>query len=244
MIFHFELHIIIISYTQMQNKRNSLWKNIGGQVKEILFPARCFICKRYGNLLCADCQTMFDISRGHRPDRNHKYLADVFAACSYENKYVQKMIRGLKYEPFLKELARPLAELIADHFKLAEQNFNFREFVIVPVPLAEKRLRWRGFNQADIIARELGHLLDVPAATNCLARIAETKNQADLGQVERLTNIKGAFACANNAPFKNKPVFIVDDVVTTGATINECARVLSRAGAAKVIGVAIARPEG
>ncbi|UMX48108.1 MAG: ComF family protein [Candidatus Nealsonbacteria bacterium DGGOD1a] len=225
----------------MQNKRNSLWKSIGGQAKEIFFPTRCFICKRYGDLLCADCQTLFDISRVHRPDRNHKYLADIFAACGYENKYVQKMIRGLKYEPFRKELACPLAELIAGHFKLAEQNFNLREFVIVPVPLAEKRLRWRGFNQADIIARELGRLLDAPVAGNCLARVLETKNQADLGQAERLTNIKEAFACANNAPFKNKPVLIVDDVITTGATINECARVLSRAGAAKVIGVAIAR---
>lgn len=220
-----------------------MWKTISGLAKEIFFPKRCFFCKKYGGLLCGDCRELLDVSPARRPDRNHKYLVDVFAACSYENKYVQKIIRGLKYEPFGKELARPLAGLIVDHCKLAEQNFDFSKSVIIPVPLAKKRLRWRGFNQAEIIARELGAAWKIPIAPNCLARIAETKNQADLGQAQRLKNIKGAFACADNAPFKGKSVLLVDDVVTTGATMNECARVLTKNGAQSVIGISIARTE-
>jgi competence protein ComFC len=214
-----------------------------GAAKELFFPRRCFFCKKYGELLCGDCQTLLDVSRRHRPDRNQKYLADIYAACSYENKYVQKLVRALKYKPFCKELSQPLAKLILGHFALSEINFDFGGWIIVPIPLAPKRLRWRGFNQAEAIARVLGRAWQIKVAANCLARIAETKNQADLGQAQRLENIKRVFACADNTPFEGKSVFLVDDVVTTGATMNECARVLSHKGATHIIGIAIARTD-
>jgi ComF family protein len=213
------------------------------RTKELFFPRRCFFCKKYGDLLCGNCQTLLDVTPVHRPDRNHKYLADIYSAGSYENKYIQKLIHALKYKPFHKGLSQPLAKLIANHFALAEINFDFGEYTIIPVPLASKRLRWRGFNQAEIIARELGKIWQISIATNCLARIAQTKNQAELGQVQRRENVKGAFACNDNGFIKNKSILLVDDVVTTGATMNECARILSKNNARKIIGICIARTE-
>jgi ComF family protein len=220
-----------------------MWKSIGGEIKEFFFPARCFFCKKYGCLLCDDCKSLMDISPAHRPDREKKYLADIWSACPYENKFVQKMIRSFKYEPLYHELAIPLAELVAGHFELAAQNFNMENFRIVPVPLAKKRLRWRGFNQAEAIANRLGHIWQLPVSSNCLSRGRETGVQAELTQYQRQKNIKGAFYCLGNAPFKGKSIFLVDDVVTTGATMNECAKILLKNGARQVIGISIARTE-
>lgn len=245
---HFKLQIACYNlcynnYIISGNKTNRNMQTAINIAKELFFPRRCFFCKKHGSLLCADCLALLDVSPNRRPDRSQKYLADICAPCSYENRRVKKLIRAFKYEPFCQELAIPLAGIVASHIAMSEQDFDFGKFSILPVPLAAKRLRWRGFNQAEIIARELGRIWKIPAAANCLARIAETKNQADLGQSQRFLNVKGAFTCTDNAPFKNKSVFLVDDVVTTGATMNECARVLLRKGAARIIGIAIARTE-
>ena len=220
-----------------------MWKSIIKFAEELFFPQQCFFCKKYGTMLCGDCQTLLDISPLHRPDRSQKYLSDIFTPCSYENNYAKKLIHGFKYEPFHKKLALPLAGLIAAHFKLAEQNCNIQEFIIVPVPLAPNRVRWRGFNQAETLASELAKIWQLNVETSCLKRTRETKAQAELSQNQRRENIKNAFTCEKPAPIKNKSIFLVDDVVTTGATMNECARVLSKNGAQKIIGISIARTE-
>ena len=218
-----------------------MWKTIASGAKELFFPKRCFFCKKYGALLCGDCQALFEVSAIHYPNREIKYLSDIYSACSYENKYAQKLIRQLKYEPFCKEFAAPLADLIADHFKLAEIKLDSQDSVIAPIPLANKRLRWRGFNQAEAIASELGKLWQIPVAKNCLLRIRETATQTDLDKSRRRENIKNAFICPDSAPIKNKIILLVDDVITTGATMEECARVLSRRNAKQVIGITLAR---
>jgi ComF family protein len=108
--------------------------------------------------------------------------------------------------------------------------------------LAKKRWRWRGFNQSEVIAKQLGIIWQLSVIC-CLARARETKNQAELTGAARQENIKGAFVCLDRSSIKNKLVFLVDDVVTTGATMNECARVLIKNGSRQVIGVAVARTE-
>jgi ComF family protein len=220
-----------------------MWKTAAATAKELLFPKRCFFCKEYDGLLCGDCQALLEINPAHRPDNSKKHLADIYAACSYENTRVKKLLHSFKYKPFNKELAAPLASLVAGHFSLSEKNPDFNDTVLVCVPLAPKRLRWRGFNQAQAIAKELADIWHIPIEPDCLARTRETKIQADLAQTERRENIKGAFICRNNTRIKNKSVLLVDDVVTTGATMEECARVLSKNGAAKIIGIAVARTE-
>ena len=112
---------------------------------------------------------------------------------------------------------------------------------IVPVPLHPTRLRERGFNQAQILARKLGDRLRLPVVAQLLQRRRPTLPQADLSRSERLRNMRGAFQILRRVPFKVPgTVLLVDDVYTTGATADACARVLRRAGATKVIVATVA----
>ncbi len=211
--------------------------------KELFFPKKCFFCQKYGNLLCADCQALIEIASIRRPDHSKKYLADIYSACSYENKYVKKLVHGLKYEPFCRELAMPLARIIAGHFSLAAPDFDFGDFSLAPAPLAKKRLRERGYNQSELIGQTLAKIWNIEIIAGALTKIRDTKPQVELDQAQRLQNLKDAFA-ANRDLVENKKILLLDDVATTGATLEGCARALRRAGAAEVIGVCAARAEG
>ena len=238
------LNFYYYNYIIPANKtNNNLWKNIASGIKELFFPKRCFFCKKYGSLLCDDCESLLDVHSIHRPDREKKFLYDIYSACSFENKFVKKMIHSLKYEPLCRDLGIPLSELITNHFSLCEQNFDRSNCLIIPVPLAKKRLRWRGFNQAEVIAKNLARQWQIPVENDCLTRAKDTYPQAELSQFQRQENIKGAFACTDNISFKNKIIYLVDDVVTTGATMDECARILMKNKALQVTGISIARTE-
>jgi ComF family protein len=111
--------------------------------------------------------------------------------------------------------------------------------VLVPMPLADGRLRERGFNQSQEIARHLARLSGIPLLPHACRRVRNTLPQATLPWKERAKNIRGAFVC--DADFNGRHVAIVDDVMTTGATLNELARNLKKAGAARVTGLIAAR---
>jgi len=216
-------------------------QKISGAAKELLFPRKCFFCSKYGDLICADCTALLDVSPVHRPDRGKKYLADIYSACSYENRRAQKIVHALKYDPFIRELAQPMAQIIAGHFALCGENP--KDCFLAAVPLAKKRFRERGFNQARALAEELAKIWQIPIAGRCLEKPRGTRRQAELSQSERRNNLRSAFVCPDTASVKNKNIVLIDDVVTTGVTMEECAKVLRRAGAAKVTGVCFARTE-
>jgi len=216
-------------------------QKIFGAAKELFFPRKCFFCSKYGDLICADCTALLDVSPVHRPDRGKKYLADIYSACSYENRRAQKIVHALKYDPFIRELAQPMAQIIAGHFALCGENP--KDCFLAAVPLAKKRFRERGFNQARALAEELAKIWQIPIAGRCLEKPRGTRRQAELSQSERRNNLRNAFVCPDTASVKNKNIVLIDDVVTTGVTMEECAKVLRRAGAAKVTGVCFARTE-
>lgn len=119
------------------------------------------------------------------------------------------------------------------------------ESVFVPVPLHKKKLRKRGYNQAELLAKGLGKRFGLPVV-DCLQRVKETKTQVGLSKEERASNSRNAFAF--NPAFQNnlrgiKQAFLVDDVVTSGATLRECAKVLKKAGVEKVWGLTLAHGE-
>ncbi|MDE2047224.1 MAG: ComF family protein [Betaproteobacteria bacterium] len=111
--------------------------------------------------------------------------------------------------------------------------------LILPVPLSAERLRARGYNQAWELARALAQQLQLSARADLLLRVGERAPQAALTFAERRRNVKGAFACP--APLHGEPVWLVDDVMTTGATLDEAARTLRRAGAGAVSAVVVCR---
>jgi ComF family protein len=105
---------------------------------------------------------------------------------------------------------------------------------LVPVPLHPARLRERGYNQAALIAEGLAPALGAPVIQDGLERTRHTPRQSELGQKERFTNIRGAFRITTPSTFEGKHIILVDDLLTTGATASEAARVLKAAGAIKV----------
>ena len=147
---------------------------------------------------------------------------------------VQKFKYGRKVS-----LGKPLGRLMAQ---------GCQEFLdachvdlIIPLPLHPKRLRWRGFNQSLLLARQVSHMVQVPIDPFALHRNRETPPQTQLTEDERRKNVRGAFAIDTGKPFKEKSVLLVDDVYTSGATVNECSRVLVRGGAKEVYVLTLAR---
>jgi ComF family protein len=136
---------------------------------------------------------------------------------------------------------RLLAELLARSLQHRFDEDLDRPDVLVPVPLATKRLRQRGFNQAAMLARWLGSSLDIPCDERLLLRVQDTSAQQELKADARKKNLRNAFALAPDAPIKGRHLALVDDVLTTGATAQALARLLMDAGAARVDVYCLAR---
>lgn len=160
---------------------------------------------------------------------------------SYEGG-LRELIHLLKYEhvrPAAGVLGRMLADAIGDL-----QGWFSGDVTVVPVPLHRSKFRQRGFNQAEEIARKALKRLDSPSftlASNVLERRRETQSQIGLSRHQRRENMRGAFAVAQPELIREREVLVVDDVFTTGTTVSECARVLRRAGASKVLVATVAR---
>jgi ComF family protein len=147
---------------------------------------------------------------------------------------VQKFKYGRKVS-----LGKPLGRLLAQGCRefLEECHFD----LIIPVPLHPKRLRWRGFNQSLLLARQLTRIVDARVDPFVLYRNRETPPQTQLAEAERRKNVRGAFGVYPEKPLNKKSVLLVDDVYTSGATVNECSRVLLRGGARGVYVLTLAR---
>ena len=166
----------------------------------------------------------------------------------YKNLVIQKIIKAFKYR-FIKDLEIPLGRLVAGYFdKIGEKDnvgiqkfFDNAEVIVIPVPLHKRKFNQRGYNQSELIARKTAGYLGITPAADCLLKIKSTKDQARLKDGQRPENLKNAFVCSKPWLISGKNILLVDDVFTTGATMNECARVLKEAGAKEVIGLAIAR---
>lgn len=132
-----------------------------------------------------------------------------------------------------------LSALLFEH--LPEMGFSGDWELLVPVPLHPAKLRERGFNQSALLAIKLGKTLGIPVETFSLRKIRSTPPQVGLTMKERIKNVSGAFQVKDKNIFNKKSVLLIDDVLTTGATISECCHVLKRAGARAVDVLTLAR---
>jgi len=219
-------------------------------------PAQyCLHCKKENKLgeFCLACRTQYA-------------LDGVWIAGVYEEQIIANLVKSLKYR-FTQDVAKDLgrflclflrdlinksrigrADLVSgvDWRKLGQVSghpnvlLNFSENLIMQVPLANKRKRWRGFNQAEVIACEIANHFKLEIRTDKLVRIKHKKPQAKLGERERKKNIVGCFAW-NGSDLAGQNIIIVDDVVTTGSTLNECAKVLKQNGAGEIWGLVVAK---
>ena len=199
-------------------------------------------CQREGSFLCEDCQAILDISSSHQEFQTEN-LSDLYYPLEYKNPLIKNLIKRFKYEPLVKELAKDLTSLIIAHFQLLDPppNFGGGDYVLLPVPLEKRKLKWRGFNQSEEIGKEISKFLNIPLINDILFKIKETLPQVELSEKEREENIKGVFIIRNRKKISGKKILLVDDVYTTGSTMKECAQLLKKAGAKEVIGIVIAR---
>ena len=174
---------------------------------------------------CGDCLT-------DRP-----YYDSARAALLYDGA-ARDLIHSFKYNNRT-HLRRPLALLSLEH--LAPFLTGRASELIVPVPLHRNRLRSRGFNQSVLLGALFSERLSIPMLKDGLIRIRKTTPQVDLSAVERKQNVKGAFSVKFPELVQGKRILLIDDVMTTGSTMNECAKVLKKAGAEVVAAAVVAR---
>jgi ComF family protein len=149
---------------------------------------------------------------------------------------IRQAIHELKYKN-LRAIAGLFAQCLNDYLITNPVPGE----VVVPVPLHPKRLRERGYNQSHLLAQELVKLTKLPLVDNCLIRARHSPPQARTATVdERRSNVANAFSCRDQR-LKGKPVLLIDDVSTSGATLDGCARALKQAGATSVWGLVLAR---
>ncbi len=193
--------------------------------------------------LCPVCGRQFESPEALTYSADHCCLSckqrppafDQSLSVGYFEGPLREAIHQFKYRP-CRALGRPLASWMIRNIRPVS-NVD----CIMPVPLHITRLRQRGFNQALIIANELSNAFSIPLSYDNLIRARPTRPQVELSVRERVTNVAGAFILKKPAVCANKTVLLVDDVYTTGATMNECARVLINAGASGVNALTIAR---
>lgn len=236
-------------------------------ILDLIFPVECLGCDREDVWLCAPCfqklkvktrQYCLHCKKKNKwgefcPECRRNYFLDgCFIAGDYEDEILANLIKNFKYK-FIRNLGVELGRFLflsvrnlnseavdlSWHAKRHNFLFNLKNNLALAVPLARKRERWRGFNQAEILKRELiGG--EVVVAGEKLVRIKHKKPQAKLGEEERKLNVKDCFAWQGEN-LRGRNVILVDDVVTTGATLNECARVLKESGSGKVWGLVVAK---
>jgi len=179
-------------------------------------------CPKCGKPVLVDGETCPDCLHGYHP------YYQAMSILEYR-RGVPELIHRYKYQRE-RILAKPMIEWMTQGVKMKGWHFD----IIVPVPLHPKRRRERGFNQAAILAQGIGRNLSKPVICDNLIRVKDTPTQVALDRQNRMANLQGAFKVREPKSFKDKTVLLVDDVYTTGATVDQCTRIILGAGADKI----------
>lgn len=205
-----------------------------------ILPQRCLSCRKVGEIICEDC--VCKLPREANSD-------GIITLFPYSAPVIRKSVWLLKYKG-VKEVSKPLIRatyerLIEDLSTVMELSLeNDNKIILIPVPLSKEREKERGFNQSAVLAEELvgidgGRSFELQ--TNVLKKIRHTPSQVSIkNKAERLKNLSGAFVLENKEVIKGRIVVLLDDVTTTGTTLNECAKVLRRANPCNIIKIALA----
>lgn len=246
-------------------KISQLGRGAFGSVLDLVFPRDCIYCessrKGGGDFLCGLCQREICFLEspychccGIPADISYDFPTENFeCALCRKNTFSFDRARSLgPYDAALKKLIhhfkfnkqpgvmKDIAPFMADYF--AGQEDSWEEFYVVPVPLFYRRMKARTFDQSFLIAREVARTLGLPLANGLLRRVRDTESQAQMKtKAERAKNIKGAFTVDRPDRTLGMDILLIDDVMTTGATVSEAAKMLKQAGAGQIHVFTLAR---
>ena len=174
-------------------------------ILDFIFPTKCGICNKIGKeYICENC---------YKEIKKYMYIntnSDIFYMLKYRDIVRDRMIA----------------------FKFNDKPYLYD--IIIPIPMYKNKKTKRGYNQSELFAKGISKALKIPVSVNLLIKQRDTLMQSSLGKNERAKNVQNAYEIKNMEKINNKNILLVDDIYTTGATINECKRIIMRAGATKV----------
>lgn len=231
-------------------------RTLGKAILDIIFPIECLGCKKEGEWVCGKCtgripletQEQCFICQQAAPGGRTCFacqrefpLARVMRFFNYDEPLVRRAIHTAKYN-FVPEALRKITTQALPHLPalLESEDIDPRALIFMPVPLHPRRLRMRGFNQAELVGRAFASACGAQFCAP-LARTRFTLPQVDLDEEDRAANLKRAFECIDRAMVAGKYCVLTDDVATTGSTLKACGGVLKEAGAAQVWGLVLAK---
>ena len=224
-------------------------KYFANNLFDFILPRFCCSCKTKLSVnqdtMCVDCLSKIQRSNSSRLKReferkflNNKIISEFYSPFVFEkDKELQHAIHALKYDKKF-PVGIFLGKVLAAEIKSSKTNWKFD--LIIPIPLHQLKKAERGYNQAYYIAKGVGKIFKVKVSDRSVKRIKYTESQTTMNLNEREENIFGAFKVKWNTQVRGKNILLLDDVITTGATISECGKILLEAGASKVYAASIA----
>lgn len=228
-------------------------------ILKIVFPNKCLKCLNYSDqLICKSCfdsliihqhficpkchKTFINLNHTECYDNNFE-IQSILCALDYQNPLIKDMVHKFKYQHLL-SLKNVFKNVLNKSLLIHKQYLYQNNFIIVPVPLHKYKEKIRGFNQSSILAKLISEITDLKTYDNVLIRFKNNQPQAKLNNnLERQKNVSSIFKInvSYQQFIKNKKIILIDDVFTTGSTLNECAKILKQNGANTVIAICLAR---
>ena len=209
-------------------------KNFYNNILDFIYPPVCGICGKLGqDYLCKKCQKILESQAKFVIDKNQDY-----------NQNFNKHLYIFKYEGIIRSMIL--------NYKFNEKSYLYITFVnfllknekffkilksydtIIPVPISSERKNERGYNQSELLAKELAKKLNIECVKNCLIKNKNIIEQSKLNKEERQKNIQGVYILKNKEKLINKKLLLIDDIFTTGSTVNECCKILKQANPRKI----------
>ena len=204
----------------------------------LIFPTNrlCYFCGetsyKIENYLCKNCISHLEVLN-REIEMDSVYIQKAYYSLMY-NRIIREIMRDFKFSG-KSYLYKPLAEIMLSTLEEVGVYFD----IILFVPSHRRKEAIRGYNQSELLARYISKALSISLSTNNLIKTKHTKDQNKLNKTERMRNLRNAFKVRNKKEVQNKDILLVDDIITTGSTLMECAKVLKDAGALEITGLGL-----
>ena len=228
----------------MEKNKKMRQKSSVPKILNLIYPPMCGICGKFNeNFLCPKCQKILENEAVFGIDKYEKIKIEKNLQ---ERKYFNEHLYIFEYEGIIRRIIlkykfEDKAYLYKTFVNFLLKNKNFFEFIkkydtIIPVPISRKRRALRGYNQSELIVKEIANFTNLKEESDCLFKIKNVIEQSKLNKEERQKNIQGVYELRNKEKLYKKKILLVDDIYTTGSTVNECSKVL-RGAKPKQIGI-------
>ena len=228
----------------MEKNKKMRQKSSVPKILNLIYPPMCGICGKFNDdFLCPKCQKILENEAVFGIDKYEKIKIEKNLQ---ERKYFNEHLYIFEYEGIIRRIIlkykfQDKAYLYKTFVNFLLKNKNFFEFIkkydtIIPVPISRKRRALRGYNQSELIVKEIANFTNLKEESDCLFKIKNVIEQSKLNKEERQKNIQGVYELRNKEKLYKKKILLVDDIYTTGSTVNECSKVL-RGAKPKQIGI-------